>query len=222
MQPTFEIPVFPLPDVVFFPKTVLPLHVFETRYRTMVKDALARDRTMAVALLQPGWEQRYEGSPSYFPIATVGRMEDVEATRDGRYYFKLTGMVRVRLGDVVRDAPYRLVRAEESPEPRVDESDPTIRRAKLDLLASQVCLVRELTGNDLPRLILDERITFEAAVNAACASLPAEASVRQSLLAEDDLVLRHHRAAVILDEILQRVIKLKSKGDSDGGSVGSN
>jgi len=220
MPVTREIPVFPLPDVVFFPKTVLPLHVFETRYRAMVKDALDADRMIAVALLQPGWEQRYDGSPSYFPIATVGRMEEIETTSDGRYYFKLAGLSRVRLGEVLKEAPYRLVRADEIPERPVNEGDPAIRSKKLDLLASQLCLVRELTGSDHPRLVLDERMSFETAVNGACASLPAEPSVRQELLTLDDLVERHRRVATMLDELLQRVIALKSKGD--GGSSGVN
>jgi len=210
-MPVFRrLPVFPLPDVVFFPGTVLPLHVFETRYRAMVKDALAADGTIAVALLQPGWDRRYAGNPEYFPVATAGRMEEIETTPDGRYYFKLAGSVRVRLGEVVRDAPYRLVRAEEIPERPVDESDPRIRRAKLDLLATQVCLVRELTGNDAPRLVLDERMSFAAAVNAACASLPAEAATRQALLELDDLTERHRRATEIFEEILQRVLALKA------------
>ena len=221
MPVTRQLPIFPLPDIVFFPGTVLPLHVFETRYRVMVKDALAADGTIAVALLQPGWEQRYAGSPEYFPVATAGRMEELETTQDGRYYFKLAGSVRVRLGRVVRDAPYRLVYAEEIPERPVDESDPSIRRAKLDLLATQVCLVRELTGNDVPRLVLDERISFEAAVNAACASLPTEAGIRQTLLELDDLKERHRRAVEILDEILKRVLVLKSTPD-DVGSRGVN
>src|SRR5262245_64218118 len=121
MAVTRSIPVFPLPDVVFFPGTVLPLHVFESRYRKMVKDALAADGTIAVALLKPGWEQKYEGNPEYFPVATAGRMEQVASTKDGRYYFKLVGSVRVRLGEVLREAPYRLVRAEEIPEPPVAE-----------------------------------------------------------------------------------------------------
>jgi len=218
MTVTRAIPVFPLPDVVFFPGTVLPLHVFETRYRRMVKDALAADGTIAVALLRPGWEQKYQGNPEYFPIATAGRMEDIESTPDGRYYFKLVGSVRVRLGEVVRDAPYRLVRAEEIPEPAVAESDPSIRRAKLDLFASQVYLVRELTGDEHPRLVLDERMPFAAAVNGACASLPSEPQVRQSLLELDDLIERQRRAARILDEILERVLSLKATRDGAAGS----
>jgi Lon protease-like protein len=216
-----QIPVFPLPDVVFFPGTVLPLHVFETRYRAMVKDALQADRTIAVALLQPGWEQRYAGNPDCFPIATAGRMEEIETTADGRYYFKLAGTVRVRLGEVIRDVPYRLVNAEEIPERPVDESDPAIRRGKLELLATQVCLVRELTGNDTPKLVLDERMSYVAAVNGACASLPAEAATRQALLELDDLVERHRRATVILEELLQRVVALKT-GPDDSGSRGAN
>jgi Lon protease-like protein len=221
MAATRLIPVFPLPDVVFFPGTVLPLHVFETRYRAMVKDALAADGMIAIALLQPGWERRYAGNPEYFPVATAGRMEELETTPDGRYHFKLAGSVRVRLGEVVRDAPYRLVRAEEIPERPVDEDDPSIRNAKLELLATQVCLVRELTGDELPKLVLDERISFEAAVNGACASLPAEAAIRQGLLELDDLEERHRRAARILDEILERVLVLKSSpdGGSDPGAV---
>jgi hypothetical protein len=211
-----QLPVFPLPDVVFFPRTVLPLHVFETRYRAMVRDALATDRTIAVALLQPGWEQQYAGSPACFEVATAGTIEDLETTADGRYYFKLAGSVRVRLGEVLRDAPYRLVRAEEIPESPVDESDPFIRSRKLDLLATQVCLVRELTGNDDPNLVLDERLAFAAAVNGACASLPAEAAIRQALLELDDLKERHRRAAEILDEVLQRVLALKSAGGAAG------
>jgi Lon protease-like protein len=216
-----QIPVFPLPDVVFFPGTVLPLHVFETRYRVMVKDALRADRAIAVALLRPGWEQQYAGNPECFAIATAGTMEEIETTRDGRFYFKLAGSVRIRLGEVVSDNPYRLVRATEIPEPPVDESDPVVLRRKFDLLATQVCLVRELSGNDAPRLVLDERMSFASAVNAACASLPTEAPVRQALLELDDLTERHRRACRILDEILARVVALKAAPD-DAGSRGAN
>ncbi len=217
-----KIPVFPLPDVVFFPGTVLPLHVFETRYRAMVKDALAADRTIAVALLQPGWEKQYGGNPACFEVATAGRIEDLETTSDGRYYFKLAGSVRIRLGDVVRDTPYRIVLAEDIPEDPVDENDGTIRRNKLDLLATQLCLVRELTGNNATSLVLDEKMEFAAAVNAACATLPAEAAIRQALLELDDLTERHRRVSGILDEILTRVLTLKSTPDSDSGARDAN
>jgi Lon protease-like protein len=50
-----DVPVFPLPGVVFFPRTVLPLHVFEPRYRAMVRDAVRGEGLIAVSLLRPGW-----------------------------------------------------------------------------------------------------------------------------------------------------------------------
>jgi uncharacterized protein len=216
------VPVFPLPDVVFFPGTVLPLHVFESRYRLMVKDALAAERSIAVALLRPGWEQEYAGSPAFHEIATVGRMQDVETTADGRYLFRLVGVERVRLGDVVQDAPYRIVRAASLPEAPIDDADPDVRRGKLDLLASQVCLARELTGTEHSGLVLDDSLSFEAAVNGACAMLPIDNAIRQTLLELDDLRERHRRAAGILDEILERVLRLKSMRGRDEGSSGLN
>jgi len=216
MPDPLVVPVFPLPDVVFFPRTVLPLHVFETRYRAMVKDALQGDHTLVVALLQPGWEQDYQGSPALHPVATLGRMEGVETTRDGRYHFRLVGLHRVRLLAAERETPYRLMRAEHIPERAVDDSDPEIRRAKLDLLASQVCLMHELAGKERP-LVLDETMSFEAAVNGTCASLPIEPAGRQALLEIDDLRIRHQAAGSILDELLDRILRLKSLRGRDEG-----
>ena len=53
------VPVFPLPNAVLFPRTVLPLHIFEPRYRAMVSDADAGDGMIAIALLEPGFEKDY-------------------------------------------------------------------------------------------------------------------------------------------------------------------
>jgi len=189
--------VFPLPDVVFFPRTVLPLHVFEMRYREMVKDALASDGRLAVALLKP---------PAFHAVATIG----------------LIGEARVRLGEVVRDAPYRLVRYAPYPEHAIDDRHPSIQRAKLDLLASHGCLIRELASHEIPGLVLDDAIPFEAAVNGACAGLPCDPRVRQELLEADDLVARYERAAALLDEVLQRVLHLKSLRARDEGDSGVN
>ena len=65
-------------------------------------------------------------------------------------------------------------------------------------------------------------MSFASAVNAACASLPTEAAVRQALLELDDLTERHRRACRILDEILARVVALKEAPDDDAGSRGTN
>src|SRR5881227_3891120 len=105
--------LFPLPNLVLFPHVVQPLHVFEPRYREMTADALAGDRLIALALLQPGWEADYEGRPAVHPIACLGRVVADQLLPDGRYNLLVRGLSRLRLlGEVPDDKPYRTARAE--------------------------------------------------------------------------------------------------------------
>jgi Lon protease-like protein len=216
------VPVFPLPGVVFFPRTILPLHVFESRYRAMVRDAVASDRRIAISLLKPGWEADYEGSPAFHEIGSVGRIEDLDPLPDGNFLLRLVGLRRVSLGDVVKLRPYRVVRFRTLAEIEVDEAAPENVAAKLDLLASHGCLLRELTSGDATGVVLDERIPYETAVNGACANLPVEPALRQALLEESDLRERQRRASTILNEVLARVLRLKSLRSSEEGDSGLN
>jgi len=216
------VPVFPLPGVVFFPRTILPLHIFEPRYRAMVRDAVDGERLIAVALLRPGWEANYKGNPALHPIGTVGRIEDLEALPDGRFNLRLVGLQRVSFGEVLKSHPYRTMRVSPLPEMVVNEGEPAIHAAKLDLLASHGCLLRELTDCAGQGIVLDERIPFETAVNGACANLPVDPALRQALLEENDLLARQHRTSSILDEVLQRVLRLKALRSEDEGGSGLN
>src|SRR5512145_454301 len=72
------IPIFALPTVVFFPRTYLPLHVFEPRYREMVQDAAREGRCIGMALLKEGWESNYYGNPPIFSMGCVGRLVTVQ------------------------------------------------------------------------------------------------------------------------------------------------
>lgn len=216
------VPVFPLPGVVFFPRTILPLHVFESRYRAMVRDAVASDRRIAVSLLKPGWESDYEGSPAFHDVGSVGRIEDLDPLPDGNFLLRLVGLRRVALGEVVKVRPYRVVRFRRLAEIEVDETAPENVAAKLDLLASHGCLLRELTSRDPSAFVLDERIPYETAVNGACANLPVEPSLRQELLEEGDLRERQRRASTLLNEVLARVLRLKSLRSGDEGDSGLN
>ena len=107
-----DLAVFPLPRVVFFPGTLLPLHIFEPRYRTMMRDCIASGRmAMAVTLLKPGYEASYEGRPAMHELCTVGRIEKYEALPDGRYNLVLRGLTRVKLDELpAGDFPYRRAR----------------------------------------------------------------------------------------------------------------
>ncbi|MFW2387161.1 MAG: LON peptidase substrate-binding domain-containing protein [Polyangiales bacterium] len=131
-----KLPVFPLPRVVFFPGTALPLHLFEPRYTEMIEDCMQSGCTaMAVALLAPGWEDHYEDDPAIHEIAGAGRIVAHQHRADGTHDVVLHGLNRVRLHEIPgKDRPYRRARAV----PIEDVG----RASSSDLLAMMACATR--------------------------------------------------------------------------------
>src|SRR5438552_14156560 len=131
------LPIFPLPNVVLFPNVFLPLHIFESRYREMVADALKGDRLIGMVLLRPGWQRDYEGRPSVYPIGCSGVITHVDRLADGRYNIVLRGVQRFRILDEDDGLSYRRARIEQLPESTCGQEDTTVirrQRAKLDAL----------------------------------------------------------------------------------------
>jgi len=131
-----RLPVFPLPRVVFFPGTALPLHLFEPRYTEMIEDCLDSGCTaMAVALLAPGWEDHYEESPAIYEIAGAGRIVAHQGRADGTHDIILHGLNRVRLHELEGgDHAYRCARA-------VPIEDSGVATSS-DVLAMMACATR--------------------------------------------------------------------------------
>src|SRR5262245_9885597 len=104
---TAVVPLFPLPNVVLFPRAVLPLHIFEERYKTMTHDVLAGNKQLAMALLRPGWEKDYYQKPAIEPVVCIGKIVSHERLADGKYNFLLQGHTRATIVREVGDEPYR-------------------------------------------------------------------------------------------------------------------
>jgi len=91
-------PLFPLAGVVLLPHAVLPLHIFEERYRQMVEDALDDDGQIAVGVFEgQSWKQEYHGNPPVRPAVCVGQILQHEKLPDGRYNILLRGVCRARI-----------------------------------------------------------------------------------------------------------------------------
>lgn len=105
-----RIPIFPLPNVVLFPKTYLPLHIFEPRYRDMVREAVAGHQCIGMALLKEGWEANYYGNPPLYPIGCVGRLMNVQPLPDGRFDILLLGLERCLIEESFCGRSYREAR----------------------------------------------------------------------------------------------------------------
>ena len=178
-----RIPLFPLPGVVLLPGTILPLHIFEARYRAMVADALAGDRTIGMAMLKPGSEGAE--APRIHAIGGAGEIIESEQLEDGRYNILLEGRFRYRVLEEERPDPYRVARVEEIrsvPFPRPEERD--------RVLTGVVALFAEIAGQlELPPLPAEElepeRLASELALRLRYA--PEEL---QALLETDSLPAR--------------------------------
>ena len=103
------LPVMTLPHVVFFPQALLPLHIFEPRYRHMLRDVLAADRVFAVARLDPLQAAQPGANEPPHRVATVGIIRACQKADKDTSNLLLQGVSRVAIRDIVRERPYRLI-----------------------------------------------------------------------------------------------------------------
>ena len=190
LSPQRPVPVFPLPDLLVFPRTVVPLHVFELRYRAMVRDALENDRLIVMALLKPGWELDYHDSPQYFPLGCLARVQAVEWLPNDCYDLKVEGLSRVRIAPTSREYPYRAARVSVVPQEPLSEDDPLVELEKQALSEAFQSFAREL-GNPVT---LREEMALEALANHICLSLGLEPADKLRLLELDSLLERSRHA----------------------------
>lgn len=183
--------LFPLPNLVFFPHVVQPLHIFETRYRQMMTDALAGDRLLAMALLRPGWEEDYDKAPPIHPVVCVGRIFQEEKLADGRYNLLLHGLARARiLEEVPADRLYRRARVEwlSDVETACAETDQGLRKELSRLLGGW--LASQPSYLDPLRKLLEGSHALGGLCDIFSFVLPLDLVIKQQLLAETEVERR--------------------------------
>ncbi len=181
-----ELSIFPLPSVTLFPGALLPLHVFEPRYRELVREALNGRRIFAVARLQPGFENDYEGRPPVFDVCGVGVIESHAERQDGRFDLALRGLARVRiLEELPAERAFRRVRAERLVEPVPAPALVAAWQSKLGALWRSLAPHLPEQVRDLLSLTRDAD-TPSAYADRLAAALVADPEASQQLLTELD------------------------------------
>jgi uncharacterized protein len=199
------VPMFPLPDITFFPHTLLPLHIFEARYRALVTDVLARDRRLCIAQLRPGYEATYAGKPAVRAVAGAGEIVKWERLGTGRYNILVKGDARVRIeAEHPSDTLYRIAVGrrlhEVGPRGDVTAARERIRTACRRLL---VLLKR-------PPDLLDSALDDQpgAVTDRVAAAVIPESAMRQRLLetldVEERLALLGDALDALLDDLQRR------------------
>lgn len=185
--------LFPLPGLVFYPQAIQPLHIFEPRYRQMSADALDSDRLIALALLQPGWENDYDQRPAVFPVACLGRIVAEQLLPDGRYNMMLRGLARVRiLREPDTEKLYRLANVEIIEDAGNEDID--------ELMALRTELSEFILPNISASTVRDRLSEFfhgELPLGQLCDllafALPLPLEAKQALLEETDVTARARR-----------------------------
>jgi Lon protease-like protein len=199
------LPIFPLPDLTFFPHTVLPLHIFEPRYRSMVSDCLARNRKLAVVGLKPGYEDNYEGKPAVHAVAGAGEIVRCERLATGRFNILIKGESRIRIDrEIPSDTLYRLVEA-------TVLEDVGDGGARADALTAEIkarCRrVLNAVGRSSPRLeaTLSSSPSPPILADQIASALIPSPQLRQRLLEETDVERRLGLLLTSLDRLLERL-----------------
>jgi Lon protease-like protein len=200
MSRVIRVPLFPLPGAILFPRSQLPLHIFEPRYRAMVRDAV--EGAGRIAMIQPHRLDDDNRAPLY-AVGCVGELVGLEELEDGRFNVVLLGSNRFRLvREEEPEEPYRC--AEVDIEAFDDEEPPPLalaQRAEVEREARRL--------GDAMGLAVDwnavSRLDDETLVNAIAQVAPFDVGAKQALLEQPTLagradllvqLMQFHRAAV--------------------------
>ena len=190
------IPLFPLPNLVFFPRTYVPLHIFEPRYREMVQAAAASHRMVGMVLLKEGWEADYEGAPAIFAMGCVGRMMNVQRLSDGRSNILLQGLRRFEIQHEVGAESYRQGRIVLKDLFQPDAALPTeIRREIVKVVAG---FIRNREDGVTLSAMLKQPIHDDVLVQNLSFALDFTPLEKQFLLESDSLIQQGRRLLDLL------------------------
>lgn len=192
--------LFPLPNLVMYPHVMQPLHIFEGRYREMLEDALATDRLIAMALLEPGWETDYESRPPVARYACLGKVVTHHRLQDGRYNLLLMGVGRIR---IVEEMPplrsFRQAKVELLRETFVNDASHHVEELQRELMSAfEQHLPCGCQAPEQLREMFAQRLPLSMMTDLASYALPLDVALKQRLLAEYHVDVR---ARMLLEQL---------------------
>ncbi len=200
------LPIFPLPGLTFFPHTLLPLHIFEARYRAMVTDCLARDRRLAVVGLRPGYEATYDAKPEVYAVAGAGEIVRWERLATGRFNVLVRCDCRVRIEtELPTDTLYRVVRARvlEDAVPQGDAGRLASQTDRVKAACLRLLEARGQSSREVERALRAATVPGVVADRIASVVIP-DPLLRQELLETLDVGRRLDRLAAALEDLLRQ------------------
>ena len=192
-----KISVFPLSNFIIFPKTTVPLNIFETRYLDMVNDSMKSNKL--IGMIQPKSLENEDNLPELHDIGCLGKITSFKETEDGRYMIELKGLIRFK---VIKEIKSQNIYREYEVDFKdyyhdLSEKKEELKFSELELIFKDLKLLFEKRGfvinwKELEKQSLDEII------NALSMASPFTLEEKQVLLEARNLSLRKNKIAEIL------------------------
>ncbi len=191
------IPIFPLSNFIIFPKTTVPLNIFEPRYIEMINDSMKSNKL--IGMIQPKNSDNNQEGPLLHDIGCLGKITSFKDTDDGRYIIELKGLIRFRITKEIKSyKDYRTCEANfDEFDHDLSEKKEGLKFSDLELIFKNLKSLFEKRGfvinwKELEKQSLDEII------NALAMASPFTLEEKQVLLEAENLNIRKNKIAEIL------------------------
>ena len=192
------IPVFPLSNFIIFPRTTVPLNIFEPRYIDMINDSMKSNKL--IGIIQPVSSNNQNNLPKLHNVGCLGKITSFRETEDGRFLIELKGLIRFEMiNEILSDKKYRILEVDYQKFMKdLDKKKEDLKFSDLELIFKDLKSLFEKRGfiinwNSLQNQSLDETI------NALAMASPFSLEEKQILLESENLDDRKNKIAEILN-----------------------
>jgi len=191
------IPIFPLSNFIIFPKTTVPLNIFEPRYIDMINDAMKTNKL--IGMIQPKNSKTKENQPELYTVGCLGKITSFKETDDGRYLIELKGLIRFKiLKEVKSTKKYRECEIDfKKFNKDIDEEEKKLNFEDLELIFKDLKSLFEKKGFIINWKALEKQ-SLDETINALTMASPFSLEEKQILLEAEDLKERKTKIAQIL------------------------
>ena len=193
-----EIPVFPLSNFIIFPKTTVPLNIFETRYVEMINDSMKSNKL--IGMIQPRVLNNQDNfTPELYQVGCMGKITSFKETEDGRYLIDLKGIIRFKISKELKsNKQYRTCEVDyETYFNDLNEKKEDLKFSDLELVFKDFKSLFEKRGFIINWKALEKQ-SLDETINALAMASPFSLEEKQVLLETENLSLRKDKIAEIL------------------------
>ena len=192
-----KIPVFPLSNFIIFPKTTVPLNIFEPRYIDMINDSMKKNKL--IGMIQPKKIDKNTNVPDLHDVGCLGKITSFKETDDGRYLIELRGLIRFKkIKEEKTERKYRILEVEfDQFTSDLSKEKSQINFSDLELIFKDLKSLFEKKGFIINWKALEKQ-SLDETINALAMASPFSLEEKQVLLESQDLEIRKNKIAELL------------------------